>query len=230
MTTRRGIARAFIMIGMGFAFAAPAAALPTMVRLGYTGCAACHSSPQGAGPLTDYGRGIDQAQSLRGGEYHAPAEHRRLTQDLRFVLQEQSTLPLKNPVRYHENVRLFDAEIARRGAKTLLYLTWARRQSPQTQESINRAVEDIATEIHARVVPVGPAWFTAMAQDNLLELYLDDGSHPTVAGSYLAACVFHASLFGEAPQAFSVSDALHLDRDVAARLHAVAASESIARR
>lgn len=138
------------------------------------------------------------------------------------VLQEQSTLPLKNPARYHENVRLFDAEIARQGAKTLLYLTWARRQSPQTQESINRAVEDIASEIHARVVPVGPAWFAAMGQDNHLELYLDDGSHPTVAGSYLAACVFYASLFGAAPRGFSVSDGLRLDRDVAARLHEVA--------
>ena len=31
------------------------------------------------------------------------------------VLQEQSTLPLKNPARYHENIRLFDAEIARHG-------------------------------------------------------------------------------------------------------------------
>src|SRR4051812_40936594 len=54
--------------------AAPAAALPTMIRLGYTDCAACHLSPQGGGPLNAYGRGIDQAQSLRGGEYKPSAE------------------------------------------------------------------------------------------------------------------------------------------------------------
>jgi hypothetical protein len=53
-------------------------------------------------------------------------------------------------------------------------------------------------------------------------LYTDDGSHPTAAGSYLAACVFLASLFGEAPRGFSVSDPLRLDRGVAAALHAVA--------
>ena len=54
---------------------APAAtALPTMVRLAYGDCAACHVSPQGGGPLTVYGRGIDQSQSLRGGETHAVAD------------------------------------------------------------------------------------------------------------------------------------------------------------
>ena len=30
-------------------------------------------------------------------------------------------------------------------------------------------------------------------------LWQDDGSHPTVAGTYLAACVFYASIFHESP-------------------------------
>ncbi len=139
------------------------------------------------------------------------------------VLQEQSTLPLKNPARYHDNVRFFAPEIARRGAKTVLYLTWARQQAPDTQDLITRAVEEVAGEVDdALVVPVGPAWQAAMAEDSDLPLYTDDGSHPTALGSYLAACVFHVSLFGEAPRGFSVSDALRLDRSVAARLQVVA--------
>jgi hypothetical protein len=35
---------------------APAYALATMIRLGYTNCAVCHLSPQGGGLLTPYGR------------------------------------------------------------------------------------------------------------------------------------------------------------------------------
>jgi hypothetical protein len=138
------------------------------------------------------------------------------------VLQEQSTLPLKNPARYHENVRLFAPEIARYGARATLYLTWSRQQAPDTQDRITGAVEEIAAEVDALVVPVGPAWRTVMARHGDVVLYTDDGSHPTAAGSYLAACVFLASLFGEAPRGFSVSDALLLDRGVAATLHAVA--------
>jgi hypothetical protein len=79
--------------------AAPAVALPTMIRLGYVDCAACHISPQGGGPLTVYGRGIDEAQSLRAGEYK-PLENDltrlltlrgRITEDVRAVFQEQDT-------------------------------------------------------------------------------------------------------------------------------------------
>ena len=72
-------------------------ALPTMVRLGYPNCAACHISPQGSGLLNLYGRSIDQAQSLMGGEYQpsqAPWSlwvnwNGRITQDLRTIVQQQ---------------------------------------------------------------------------------------------------------------------------------------------
>lgn len=138
------------------------------------------------------------------------------------VLQEQSTLPVKNPVRYHENVRLFAPAIARCGARPVLYLTWSRQQAPGTQQRITAAVEEIAAEIDASVVPVGPAWHVVMARHSEIPLYTDDGSHPTAAGSYLAACVFLVSLFGEAPRDYSVSDPLRLDRAVAATLHAIA--------
>ena len=83
------------LCGMG-ALSRPALALPTMIRLGYVNCAACHIAPQGGGLLNPYGRAIDEAQSLRAGEYQ-PSENRlakalswggRITQDLRMVGQE----------------------------------------------------------------------------------------------------------------------------------------------
>jgi hypothetical protein len=80
------------------AVAAPASALPTMIRLGYADCAACHVSPQGGGLLNGYGKSIDEAQSLRSSEYkpsgnplvRALSIHGRVTQDLRTVMQEQT--------------------------------------------------------------------------------------------------------------------------------------------
>src|SRR5947208_11326705 len=75
----------------------PAAALPTMIRLGYTNCAACHIAPQGAGLLNNYGRGIDEAQSLRAGEYDADVIG-RFIQDVRSVTQEQISTATGKPV------------------------------------------------------------------------------------------------------------------------------------
>jgi len=138
------------------------------------------------------------------------------------VLQEQSTLPLKNPQRYHDNVRLFAALIAERRAQVVLYLTWSRQAGPQTQEAITRAVYDIAEEMTALVVPAGLAWHRALHAVGGLQLYESDGSHPTLEGSYLAACTFHVALFGERPVGDSVGDALKLDRAVARSLQEIA--------
>jgi len=53
-----------------------------------------------------------------------------------IVLQEQSTLPIKNAKRMHESVRLFDEAIKVAGAKTVLYMTWGRQHAPESQQAI----------------------------------------------------------------------------------------------
>jgi hypothetical protein len=115
------------------------------------------------------------------------------------VLQEQSTLPVKNAKRMHENVRLFDEVIKAAGAKTVLYMTWARQAAPESQQAITDAYVGIGRELAATVAPVGLAWQRFLREHDRPALHDKDQSHPTPAGSYLAACVFLAVLFGESP-------------------------------
>jgi hypothetical protein len=115
------------------------------------------------------------------------------------VLQEQSTLPVKNARRMHENVRLFDEAIEAAGATTALYMTWARLTALESQQAITDAYAGIGRELGATVVPVGRAWQRFLRQHDRPVLHDRDQSHPTLAGSYLAACVFLAVLFQESP-------------------------------
>jgi Domain of unknown function (DUF4886) len=115
------------------------------------------------------------------------------------VLQEQSTLPIKNPKRTHENVRLFDEAIKGAGAKMVLYKTWARQHAPDSQQAIIDAYTDIGRELGATVAPVGVAWQNFLRKHGQPVLHDRDQSHPTFAGSYLAACVFFAVMFKESP-------------------------------
>jgi hypothetical protein len=74
----------------------------------------------------------------------------------RVVLQEQSTLPVKNAKRMHENVRRFAEAIQTAGAKTVLYMTWARRNAPESQQAITDAYTVIGRDLGAMVVPADP--------------------------------------------------------------------------
>jgi hypothetical protein len=67
-------------------------ASPTMVRLGYARCSVCHLAPQGAGLLTDYGQGIDEAQSLRRKDYQRDSPMERwFRYDARVVASAYET-------------------------------------------------------------------------------------------------------------------------------------------
>ena len=111
------------------------------------------------------------------------------------VLQEQSTLPAKNANRMRENIELFVEPVAKSDAKLALYLTWARRNAPESQKAITDAFTSIGKQVGAMVVPAGVAWEAFLAKHDTPVLHDKDMSHPTLAGSYLAACVFLATLF-----------------------------------
>ena len=133
------------------------------------------------------------------------------------VLQDQSTMGLKNPGRLKEYAAKFDIECKANKAKTALYMTWARQGAMNRQREITAAYEDAAREIHALVVPVGVAWQKATQIDKRVALHDRDKSHPSVAGTYLAACVFYAKLLGRTPvglpaEGISVTDAAALQR------------------
>jgi hypothetical protein len=143
-------------------------------------------SAGGASLRTHWNAG-EALQAIQGGHYDY------------VVLQEQSTLPIKNAKRMHENVRLFHQAIQAAGAKTVLYMTWARRQAPESQQAISDAYTSIGQELEAAVIPVGVAWQRFLRKHDHPVLHDRDQSHPTLAGSYLAACVFLAVLFKENP-------------------------------
>src|SRR5262245_60320903 len=99
----------------------------------------------------------------------------------------------------HENVRLFDEAIKAAGARSVLYMTWARQHEPEAQQAITDAYASIGRELGATVVPVGLAWQRFLCRHERPLLHDKDQSHPICAGSCLAGFVFFADLFQESP-------------------------------
>ena len=118
------------------------------------------------------------------------------------VLQPQSLEPVERTANYFEFVRLFNAEIRRTGARTVLHLNWARKdigKPLELQPRWTNATLEIARELGAGIVPVGIAWTNSLSSFPELILYSPDGNHATLAGSYLAACTYYAAFYKKSP-------------------------------
>ena len=149
------------------------------------------------------------------------------------VLQEQSQIPAIEDFRQtqmYPAARRLISSIRDRGARPLLYLTWGRRDGwPETgmptYASMQSAIDDgylaIAADQRVAIAPVGDAWATMVTRTPRMELWQDDGSHPSEAGTYLAACVFYATIFRESPKGLAYHGSL--TAEVAAMIQSVAA-------
>ena len=128
------------------------------------------------------------------------------------ILQEQSARPASNPGPFYTGVRLL-AEMARdAGATPILYSTWGRKaghatlsQYGWTNESMTwklaAAYGAIGEELDISVAHVGLAFYDIYAGAKGLELYNSDKTHPSKAGSTLAALVLYAKIFNCNPLA-----------------------------
>ncbi len=78
-------------------------------------------------------------------------------------------------------------------------MTWAYTGKPEMTQQLDDAYTTIGEELNAMVVPVGRAFARALQERPDLHLVVPDLKHPTLAGTYLAACIFYAALHGETP-------------------------------
>jgi hypothetical protein len=153
----------------------------------------------------------DAVEAIRSGTYDV------------VVLQEQSTLPIKGPARMRENIMQFHEAIESAGARTVLYVTWARLNAPQSQDAITGAYVSIAKEIEAEFAPAGEAWRIALSRHADLALHDKDGSHPTPAGSFLAACTLYATILRDTPLGIDVTNIRGLNAAQIQQLQQIAA-------
>ena len=180
-------------------------------------------------------REITVDRALQGGatlEWHyengAALEKIRTGKYDIIVLQDQSMRPAVDPEMTLKFARLFDEEIKKSGAKTVLFLTWARQHLPEMQEKLDATYYAAAKELEAKIAPVGPAWKTVFSEIDGLVLHSPDKSHPNPTGSYLTACVFYATLTDASPVGLPVTlkdgdkTLASLDKDLAAKLQKIA--------
>ncbi|MFT4804799.1 MAG: hypothetical protein ACI8QP_001277 [Porticoccaceae bacterium] len=109
------------------------------------------------------------------------------------ILGDHSLSTINTPERFKEYGEKFSKLIRSIGAEPIFYLTWAYKSNPLMQLTITKTYLDLAQELGAKVIPVGPVWMKARELRPDLNLYFDD-KHPTSDGSYLIALIAYKTL------------------------------------
>ncbi len=135
------------------------------------------------------------------------------------VLQEQSQLPSFPISQVLTDVfpfaRTLDStiKIYNACAETMFYMTWGRKNGDASNCSfwppvcsyngmdslLNLRYRMLADSNQSLLSPVGKVWNYIRLNYPLIDLYQSDESHPTVYGTYAAACCFYAVIFRKDP-------------------------------
>jgi hypothetical protein len=154
----------------------------------------------GGWTLQEHGASDETLNTIRGQDWDY------------VVLQEQSQIPASQPSREYSMypaVRALSGEIRRASAQPLLFVTWGHENGwpeegistyEEMQRKLDAGYRGIAQELNIAIVPAGDAWKAEMELPGAPVLWQDDGSHPNENGTYLAACVFYATIFQQSPQ------------------------------
>ena len=135
------------------------------------------------------------------------------------VLQEQSQKPSFPPsqvatdVYPYAQILVDSIKSANACAEPLFYMTWGRKNGDAgncasypplctydgMQGRLRESYMEMSVDNDCSVSPVGAAWKYVRDNYPTMELYSADESHPSINGSYLAACVHYASMYRESP-------------------------------
>ena len=131
------------------------------------------------------------------------------------VLQAQSQEPsfspnqVANDVFPYAQILIDSIESNSTCTEPIFFMTWGRKYGDQQncqfyppictylgmQQRLRESYLDMTFNHSATCSPVGICWKESITQDSTLNLFSPDNSHPSIHGSYLAACAFYSTIF-----------------------------------
>lgn len=189
---------------------------------------------------------ISNTKVLKGGEcFSGHLKNKKLIEILKkggfdyVILQEQSSMPANHTAIVQKNVYPYAKKLndlileGSPEAKVIFYMTWghkygntrAKESYPLDhtyegmQERLKTSYLEMAYDNKAWCAPVGMAWKAIHSQRPYLQLYRQDGFHPSSLGTYLAANTIFATIV---QRHFQSDDTEGLDQETAEYIQQVA--------
>jgi hypothetical protein len=121
---------------------------------------------------------------------------------------------------FREYARKHSDTVRANGAEPVFFMSWAYQDKPEMTQQLADAYVGAGKALNALVVPAGLSFAESVRRRPDLNLYVADKRHPSLAGTYLAACTVMASVYKQNPIGNRYTAGL--PADVATHLQAVA--------
>ena len=92
---------------------------------------------------------------------------------------------------FHDTARKHAQSLVKAGIRPVLFMSWAYKDKPEMTSQLAEQYTLTGNANDALVIPAGLAFANAIAKDTNVELYETDKRHPSLAGTYLAACTVY---------------------------------------
>lgn len=110
---------------------------------------------------------------------------------------------------FHDTARKHSQSLVREGVRPVLFMSWAYKDKPEMTAQLAEQYTLAGNANDALVIPAGLAFARAIAKRADIELYEADKRHPSLAGTYLAACTAYATLYRKTPVGLSYTAGLN---------------------
>ncbi len=140
-----------------------------------------------------------------------------------LFLQEQSFFPIVNADKFLYGVQSLKELV--NAKRTILYATWGRKTGSDKLKELDLTSEEMykklteayilaAQKSFSEISHVGKAFLKILNSMPSFELYKPDLSHPSYAGSAVAAICHYNALFSEMPKSLNCFDLGETDTDM----------------
>jgi len=117
------------------------------------------------------------------------------------IMMDCSQCPIHPQLKsvFHEYVKKHSNIILKADARPVLFMSWAYKDKPEMTAQLAEQYTTAGNNNDALVIPAGLAFAKAISKRPDLELYQPDKRHPSLIGTYLAACTTYASVYARSP-------------------------------
>ena len=117
------------------------------------------------------------------------------------ILNDCSQCPIHPQLKaaFHEYAKKHSDTVIKHGARPAFFMTWAYKDKPEMTAQLAEEYTIAGNNNNVLVIPAGLAFAKAIGKRPEMEFYQPDKRHPSLFGTYLAACTIYASIYRKSP-------------------------------